>query len=68
MPIDIYISQASAFIKCKSSNACHRVWYRDRGQANAVKVFVNNFISAVYGLKGRKVMPRILKKPKKINI
>jgi len=31
-------------------------------------VFVNNFISAVYGLKGRKVMPRILKKPKKINI
>ena len=37
----------------------------DIKEFKATRVFVNNFISTVYGLKGRKVMPRILKKPKR---
>ena len=38
-------------------NSCRTIW-----------VLVSSFISTICVLNGRKVMPRIQKKPKKINI
>ena len=36
------------------------LWDAHFGEARATIVFANNFISAIYNLKGRKVMTRIL--------
>ncbi len=46
----------------------HAVGDGDGGKTGAAIVFASRFISTICVLNGRKVMPRILKKPKKINI
>ena len=60
--------QAAATIESIIVDARHAVGDGDGCQAAAAIVFASRFISTICVLNGRKVMPRILKKPKKINI
>ena len=49
-------------------NSKGRIGEENGGREETWGVFASSFISTICVLNGRKVMPRILKKPKKINI
>ena len=57
---DIYVSERFALNKSPFPNRCDTIWDIYAGERFATSVFVNSFISTVYGLKGRKMMARIL--------
>ena len=57
---DIYAGERVATDKSLLSNRCDTIWDIYACEGFALTVFVNSFISTVYGLKGRKMMARIL--------
>ena len=60
--------QAAAARESRIADSCQATGDGDGGQTTTAVVFASRFISTICVLNGRKVMPRILKKPKKINI